>query len=596
MDDHYLDLLESDLNDPAVQYELGRCLLRGEGVEKNVKEAETWLQRAAEQGYAPAAELLDAGKPVPPAPKQLRSEEDLPEWCYRAEQGEVEAQFQTAMFLTRSDLPGARTDAGRYFLAAAEQGDARACLLLGAHVLKKSSKMQLPAQYDDPAHGVKWLQNAADCGVPQAAELLGEYYAAGEQKDPEQAEKYFIKNAQMGGPERMVALALRYTYGEGLPQSTVRALSWVKQAESAGMPDAQQRYQSEVARRKAREAEKKRKAEEAERRRAAEAAEKQRKQEEARLAKERLQQAKDHLNQAVQGATNWSKPMARETVAAHLRQAEQLGLTDALAQFKSRVEPLIAQHQAQLAQEAKEREAKAQEARAREARAQEEKAWAEHLKQQFADAERLYQARRYTEAVALLRKGATEGHGPSMYLLARCYLQGIGVTANRDIYIQHLLRAADAGHPQANYEYGQLLLEHCGADPQKKRTAYSYLTYAANHGVAQASYLVAKANGNTANPGRTGGQLARAALAGLPEAMCDYGEYLYLKMNQKKDGIAWLERAAEKKVSKAYMLLARFYTYGPPEIRNQRLAGKYQKLYDRSLSRGKNGFLSFLGF
>lgn len=59
-EERFLDLLEEDQNSAPVQYELGLCYLRGDGVEQNGAEAQKWLRRAAEQGHQQARELLSS--------------------------------------------------------------------------------------------------------------------------------------------------------------------------------------------------------------------------------------------------------------------------------------------------------------------------------------------------------------------------------------------------------------------------------------------------------------------------------------------------------------------------------------------------------
>ena len=60
--DRFEDLLESDQNDPEVQYQIGLCYQTGEGTEQSGAEAEKWFRRAAEQGHQGAQALLSAGR------------------------------------------------------------------------------------------------------------------------------------------------------------------------------------------------------------------------------------------------------------------------------------------------------------------------------------------------------------------------------------------------------------------------------------------------------------------------------------------------------------------------------------------------------
>lgn len=45
--------------DPRAQFNLGRMYLNGEVVKRNIKNAERWLSKAAEQGHAKAKRLVE---------------------------------------------------------------------------------------------------------------------------------------------------------------------------------------------------------------------------------------------------------------------------------------------------------------------------------------------------------------------------------------------------------------------------------------------------------------------------------------------------------------------------------------------------------
>lgn len=234
-ENNFLDLLESDQNDPNVQYALGRCYLRGEGVEQNGQEADKWLRRAAEQGHEEAAALLASIQQETASEKAL-TEETLPEWCLRAEEGDPEAQYQVADYFQQNAVPGTEADVKRYLKMAVDQGHPQACLVLGRQLLETN-----------PEEAVRHLRNAADCGILEAMELLGQCYARGTgvKKDLDQAETWFCTMAQRGGGEAMLTLALRYRWGKDVPRSMGRALSWLKRAQLAGLTDAAERYHAQ---------------------------------------------------------------------------------------------------------------------------------------------------------------------------------------------------------------------------------------------------------------------------------------------------------------------------------------------------------------
>ena len=71
-------------------------------------------------------------------------------------------------------------------------------------------------RFEKEKQAVRYFKNALDCGIPHAAERLADCYlnARGTlQNDPEQAEAYFVKAAelyaQQGKPMALVELAAR---------------------------------------------------------------------------------------------------------------------------------------------------------------------------------------------------------------------------------------------------------------------------------------------------------------------------------------------------------------------------------------------------
>lgn len=232
--ERFWDLLEADQNDPDVQYALGLCYLNGDGTEPNGAEADKWLRRAAEQGQPEAQALLASSAPEPAAPEDTVTEETLPDWCLRAEEGDADAQYQTAAYFLKVSPQDGGEDAARYLAMAAEQGHPQACLLLAQQHLDRQ----------EYAQAADLLRNAADCNLGQAAELLGECYARGQggPQDTAEAERRFIQAAQLGGGEQMVRLAVRYTLGDGVDPSPGKAMNWVKKARDSGLLDAREQY------------------------------------------------------------------------------------------------------------------------------------------------------------------------------------------------------------------------------------------------------------------------------------------------------------------------------------------------------------------
>lgn len=153
--ERFWDLLEADQNDPDVQYALGLCYLNGDGTEPDGAEADKWLRRAAEQGQQEAQALLASSAQKPAAPEDTVTEETLPDWCLRAEEGAAEAQYQTAAYFLAVSPQEGSEDAARYLAMAAEQGHPQACLLLAQQHLDRQ----------EYAQAADLLRNAADCNL-----------------------------------------------------------------------------------------------------------------------------------------------------------------------------------------------------------------------------------------------------------------------------------------------------------------------------------------------------------------------------------------------------------------------------------------------
>ena len=232
--ERFLDLMESDQSDPEVQYEIGRCYLSGQGVEQNGVEAEKWLRRAAGQGHQEAAALLAQPEETPSTEECPLEEDTLADWCLRAENGDVEAQFQVAAYFLDRGEEAEQKDAERYLDMAAKQGHPEACLRLAQTWLERGQA----------ENAIPYLRNAADCRLGQAAELLGECYSKGigTPQDEEEAQRRFIQAAEWGGGEQMYRLAVRYAQGDCVPVSMGRAYRWLKKAQENGCPDAKDRF------------------------------------------------------------------------------------------------------------------------------------------------------------------------------------------------------------------------------------------------------------------------------------------------------------------------------------------------------------------
>lgn len=239
MEDRYErfdNLLESDQNDPEVLFQIGLCYLNGDGTDKDEKIAEEYIRSAAELGHNEAMVILRRDEPTETT-EEKREEEvnahNLPEWCERAEDGDVQAQYLVAEYwLNRADYD-ATADAQRYLNMAAEQGNPSACLML--------AKIELNGNH--PERAIALLKNAADCG-PEAKALLAQCYSEGigVDVDLEQAEKWFDSAALHKDGQYKLHLAFRYNFGYGVNRNIGKAFSYVKKAQDDGIYNAKELF------------------------------------------------------------------------------------------------------------------------------------------------------------------------------------------------------------------------------------------------------------------------------------------------------------------------------------------------------------------
>ncbi|OYQ31549.1 hypothetical protein CHU95_20620 [Niveispirillum lacus] len=87
---------------------------------------------------------------------------------------------------------------------------------------------------------------------------------------------------------------------------------------------------------------------------------------------------------------------------------------------------------------------------------------------------------------------AADKHLEARFQLGLSYLLGRGVPADPAQAAQHLLMAAELGHPDATYNYGTLLY-HGNGVPQDRKAAFDYYILSAERGSASGQFRVAHA-------------------------------------------------------------------------------------------------------
>ena len=127
------------------------------------------------------------------------------------------------------------SQAAKWFLKAAEQGDAQAQTKLGVMYFKGKG---VPQNYNEAA---KWYTKAAEQGDAKAQSSLGSMYVQGigvPQNDYE-AFKWYTKAAEQGLANAQDAVGFMYYKGIGVPQNDYEAVRWYTKAAEQGFAGAQ---------------------------------------------------------------------------------------------------------------------------------------------------------------------------------------------------------------------------------------------------------------------------------------------------------------------------------------------------------------------
>lgn len=188
---------------PNAQFNLAVCYFRGEGVEKNLDAATTWAERAYDQNFEAAAELL----------KLLKTTK-------------AHAFDVGVAFLEKNDF----VQAVLFFRIAAEQGNAKAQFNL-ALCYSKGKGVE-----ENQSEAARWYRAAAEQGYASAQFNLALCYSQGKGVEENQSEaaRWYLKAAQQGNVDAQFNLALRYEKGNGVAQDLQEAARWYRAAVEQG--------------------------------------------------------------------------------------------------------------------------------------------------------------------------------------------------------------------------------------------------------------------------------------------------------------------------------------------------------------------------
>lgn len=237
---HYKQL--ATMGDPVAQAQLSSMLFLGDGIPKNIEEAQRLaniarpqLELLAEAGDSRAQVVLGSlyrdGRGV------SKDEQKAMTWYRRAsEKGSATAQVSIAsMYLNGIGVSRNLQQVEAWVRMAAEQGHARAQATLGVMLANGEGVAKNEQQ------AVTWLRKSAEQGFAKAQSALGAMYLTGRglSKDDQQAVTWFRKAAEQEDAFGQHSLAYMYLNGRGVPKDVQQAFNWYFKAAVQGDAGAQ---------------------------------------------------------------------------------------------------------------------------------------------------------------------------------------------------------------------------------------------------------------------------------------------------------------------------------------------------------------------
>ena len=223
------------------QINLGILYLRGLGVPRDVVNARAWLEKAAASGDPQA--LYTLGRAMDEGSEQIAPDPVRAADLYRraAEKGHVLAGLRYGLAL--SEGIGIKRDvaqAQKWLVQARDNGVPEAALAMGDLAARTPASRDKAANERTVQTAVGWYELAAQGGVPSAQFKLGNAYfsGVGMARDPMQAMLWYGRAAQQGLPQAQHALGIMLIGGVAGAPDPVEGYKWLLLAERAGNPDS----------------------------------------------------------------------------------------------------------------------------------------------------------------------------------------------------------------------------------------------------------------------------------------------------------------------------------------------------------------------
>ena len=223
------------------QINLGILYLRGQGVTRDLVQARAWLEKAAASDDAQA--LYALGRALSDSSGQAIADPVRAADLFRraAEKGHVLAGLRYGLALSEGN--GVKRDpaaAQRWLMQAHQSGIPEAALAMADLAARTPASRDKAANEQVVKSALSWYEMAARGGVPSAQFKLANAYFAGVglPRDPVQAQQWYTRAAQQGLPQAQHALGIMLLGGVAGAKDPVEGYKWLILAERGGNPDS----------------------------------------------------------------------------------------------------------------------------------------------------------------------------------------------------------------------------------------------------------------------------------------------------------------------------------------------------------------------
>jgi TPR repeat protein len=223
------------------QINLGILYMRGLGVPRDLVNARAWLEKAAASGDPQA--LYTLGRAMDEGFEQIAPDPVRAADLYRraAEKGHVLAGLRYGLAL--SEGVGIKRDvaaAQKWLVQARDNGVPEAALAMGDMAARTPASRDKALNERTVQTAVSWYEVAAHGGVPSGQFKLANAYfsGVGVARDPLQAMLWYSRAAEQGLPQAQHALGIMLIGGVAGAPDPVEGYKWLLLAAKAGNPDS----------------------------------------------------------------------------------------------------------------------------------------------------------------------------------------------------------------------------------------------------------------------------------------------------------------------------------------------------------------------